>query len=64
MWDIILREVRGVENYEPYNLCTIHDNTYIEDSFLLDAPEDTLISTNKEVAELVNAMNMLAGRTY
>ncbi|KIU04578.1 hypothetical protein SC09_contig8orf00257 [Bacillus subtilis] len=55
MWDIVLRETQ-VEDDSGCDWFTIGDNTYIGDT-------DCHVSSNKEVAELVNAINALEGQS-
>ncbi|WP_195536353.1 hypothetical protein [Bacillus paralicheniformis] len=53
MWDIVLREIQ-VEDDAGCDWFTLGDDTYIGDT-------DWLVSSDKEVAELVNAINALGG---
>lgn len=53
MWEILLRETQ-VEDDAGCNWFTLGDDTYISDTYWH-------VSSNKEVAELVNAINALKG---
>ncbi|MCY9237057.1 hypothetical protein CHCC20491_1879 [Bacillus paralicheniformis] len=53
MWDIVLRETQ-VEDDAGCDWFTLGDDTYIGDT-------DWLVSSDKEVAKLVNAINALGG---